>query len=313
MRSQLPSKIAAVLLLLFNLAIFWVLGFLGSLYLTGNSLDLKKILSFKNPEVLKEDSVFGGSLLFPETKPVEFSLDLPVLTYHYIRVPPNPEEDKLGYNLSTSPQNFQKQMDYLKEREYHTLSPNELYQALKDKKTLPQKSVLLTFDDGYRDFYKNAFPVLKELNLKATVFVVTGFVGDKAGRYLTWNQIKEMDKSGLITFGSHTEHHVDLTRETKAQQELAKSKEILEKNLGKEVMIFAYPGGKFDTQSVKLVSKSGYNLAFTTQIGTKMSFEDRFALPRVRISGGLSLKSFPEKLLPIKGTKNPKSQIPTSK
>lgn len=255
-----------------------------------------------NPPELKNTLPFNLSELKitePFLKSLEQKLDLPVLTYHYIRVVQNPTLDQLGFSLSVTPENFKSQMQYLIDYGYTTISPDFLYQSLKKGQKLPGKSVILTFDDGYQDFYQNAFPILSEFNLKATIFVVVNFVGDKESRYLSWDQIKEMDQSGLITFGSHTLNHANVTTVKDAYREVFISKRILERKLGHSVTVFAYPGGVYNQQAVNLVQKAGYNLAFTTKVATEMRYSQRFYLPRVRISGGLPLSKFPEKLQPI--------------
>lgn len=240
-----------------------------------------------------------SSLGFPAFTQAEFTLDVPVLTYHYIREAPNQEEDPLGFSLSVTPADFREQMNYLAEHGYRTITPAELHGALKNKTLLPPKSVLLTFDDGYEDFYTNAFPILKEFGLKATVFVVTGFAGSEPTRYLSWPQIRELDASQLVTIASHTIAHTNLMKSRNAFREISQSKRILERQLQHKVSIFAYPFGMVDEFSKQLVAQAGYDLAFSTRIGTTMHYSGRFALPRVRVSGGLAVSQFPGKLLPI--------------
>lgn len=236
---------------------------------------------------------------FPKFAQAEFALDVPVLTYHYIRQAPNQEEDPLGFSLSVTPADFREQMSYLADHGYQTVTPAELHGALKNKTLLPPKSVLLTFDDGYEDFYTNAFPILKEFGLKATVFVVTGFAGSEPTRYLSWPQIRELDASSLVTIASHTIGHTNLTKSRNAFREISQSKRILERQLQHRVSSFAYPFGTVDEFTEQLVAQAGYDLAFATRIGTTMRYSGRFALPRVRVSGGLAVSQFPAKLLPI--------------
>lgn len=233
----------------------------------------------------------------PSVVPISF--DLPVLMYHYIRISPDPETDRLGFNLSVTPENFRTQMEYLKKTGYTTVTPDEVYQALKTNAKLPSKSVLLTFDDGYADFYSTAYPVLKNLNLRATLFIVSGFVGNPDGRYVTWSQIKTMDQSGLITIGAHTVHHVNLTTSHTARDEVVISKQTIERQLGHAITVFAYPSGDYNDAVARLVETAGFNLAFTTQPGTTMIASQRFFLPRVRISGTLRELDFPGRLVPI--------------
>lgn len=225
------------------------------------------------------------------------TIDLPVLMYHYIRIPPDPVKDKLGFGLSVSPNDFRAQLEYLVNNGYVSVEPNDLTKAWQGKSKLPEKPIILTFDDGYADFYATAFPILREFKLKATLFVVADFVDNHADRYVSWNQILEMDKSGLITFGSHTLSHVDLTASRYAETEITKSKQILEEKLGRKIDAFAYPAGKFNDDLAKLIEGAGYQLAFTTRPDRAMEFASRFALPRVRVSGAESLDSFIQSLV----------------
>ena len=122
--------------------------------------------------------------------------------------PPPPEDDVkvlvLNYHmvnsrflsLAVEPEDFDWQMKYLVDHGYHTITPNELYDYLAGNGTLPERPVLITFDDGYVDNYTKAFPILKKYHLKATVFVVTGFLSKRKG-YLTWDQVREMEKNGV--------------------------------------------------------------------------------------------------------------------
>ncbi|MBI3495560.1 polysaccharide deacetylase family protein [Candidatus Berkelbacteria bacterium] len=240
----------------------------------------------------------AAATTIPIANPQEFTIDVPVLTYHYIRVV-NQDQDPLGFSLSVAPDDFRQEMAYLVAHGYHTITPDDLYLSLKSRQHLPAKSVLLTFDDGYEDFYTTVFPILKELNLKATLFVVPGFVGEADGRYVSWPQVVAIDNSGLVTIASHTIHHVDVTRSHLADQEITLSKQMLEKKIGHEVTTFAYPYGMANEITAHFVEQAGYHLGFTTVLGTKMRLSNRVRLPRVRVAGGLSITQFPVKLVPI--------------
>lgn len=225
-----------------------------------------------------------------------YLIDVPVLMYHYIRTVENPDQDKVGFRLSVTPEDFEAHMKYLWENRYRTISPNELINALTTKTPLPPKSVLLTFDDGYADFYTNAYPVLKKYNLQATLYVISGFVSDEKGRYITWDQLKELDESGIVTIGSHTVHHINVATNPKAQEEIIASKKMLERFLRHEVSSFVYPGGTWNQAAADFVTKAGYTHAFTTEPGTQMKESHKYNLPRVRISGGVPLGNFPQAL-----------------
>lgn len=126
--------------------------------------------------------------------------------------------------LSITPDEFEEQMKYLRDNGYASVSLDTLYAALKKQTTLPSKPVILTFDDGYIDFYYNAYNILRNYGLSATVFIPTGLVGQPS--YLTWPQIREMHSSGVINFGAHTVHHYNLpsVSEDTALAELQDSK-----------------------------------------------------------------------------------------
>lgn len=220
-----------------------------------------------------------------EPKP---TIELPVLMYHYIQTAdPN---DKLGYDLSVAPGDFRAQLSYLKDNGFMTITPGDLEKAWQGKIELPTKSILLTFDDGYSDLYTNAFPILREFNMKATAYIVTGFVGQP--NYVTWEQVLEMDQSGLVTIGSHTISHADLTKTPKLTLELTESRRILEEKVGHSVLSFCYPAGRLNDAVIAGVRDAGYTTAVTTKAGTTMQRSASLTLPRVRIHGGTSLARF---------------------
>ncbi len=223
------------------------------------------------------------------------NVTVPVLMYHYIRVNPDPN-DKVGFNLSVTPVNFAAQMDYLYTHGFHTISLDQLGTVVLGNGKLPEKPVVITLDDGYRDSYTQALPILNKYNFKATDFVITGLVGGP--NYLTWEQIKEMKNSGLFTIGGHTVHHLALTylSNDNLKKELTDSKEILETQLGQKVNWFAYPYGNVDGRVAGATTKAGYLGAFGTNNGTYQSSSQMFTLPRIRIGGGDSVMSFAAKL-----------------
>lgn len=223
------------------------------------------------------------------------SVTVPVLMYHYIRVNPDPN-DRVGFNLSVTPNNFDSQMEYLSTHGYNTITLDELGAALLSQAPLPAKPIVITLDDGYRDSYTAAFPILRKYNLKAVDFVITGVVG--APLYLTWDQISEMANSGVFTFGSHTVHHSALTYLTRGSvaKEVSESKQDLNTHLGRIINWFAYPYGNVNAQAAEAVKEAGYIGAFGTNRGTYESTDHLFTLPRVRIGGTDSISSLAAKL-----------------
>lgn len=208
-------------------------------------------------------------------------IKIPILLYHYIGENPNPN-DFVRDKLSTSAYVFEKQLNYLAKNDYTPISLDIFYKSLSNPNILPKKPIILTFDDGYIDFYYNAYPILKKYNFKAVVFVPTALIGRPA--YLTWDMIKLMDKTGNITFASHGVWHKDLTAlpKSKVSYELSKSKKELENQLGDNVSYLAYPYGAVNYQVVQAAKDAGYKLGFATTIGFFDKNSQLFKIPRLR-------------------------------
>lgn len=219
------------------------------------------------------------------------TVNIPILTYHYIGDNPNPE-DKARDNLSVSPVKFDEQMKYLSEHGYNPITLDMLYQGLMGLSNLPAKPVVLTFDDGYIDFYLIAYPILKRYNLHAVSFIPTGLIGQ--GYYLTWEQIKEMDQSGLISFQAHSVNHYNLVSLNSEQlkYQLTQSKSTLESQLGKPVNFMSYPYGTADETIWQAVKEAGYLGAVGTYYGSTESEGNLIDMPRIKISGSLSIEDF---------------------
>lgn len=177
---------------------------------------------------------------------------LAVLCYHKIGTPPEGSQLR---DLWVSPEKFRSQLKFLQKAGYKTLLFSDLLKAYSDNVPLPVKSVLITFDDGYENNYLNAWPILRELGAKGNIFVVFNTIG-KANLWhnpaseawvnmATLGQLKEMQESGIIEYGSHTMTHPHLSGLPldDAACEMAESKRQLEAALGREICAFAYPYG----------------------------------------------------------------------
>jgi peptidoglycan/xylan/chitin deacetylase (PgdA/CDA1 family) len=212
------------------------------------------------------------------------NLSMPILMYHHIRDFNDPT-DAIGTNLSVPPKKFADQLDLLKSKGYTTITLRDL-----DKKSIPAKPIILTFDDGYDNFYLNAYPELKKRGMTATIFIITGDIGKS--EYMNESEIKELNSNG-IEVGSHTISHPDLrTLSTaKAQNEIANSKETLEKLLGNKVISFCYPSGKFTEETVSILKNSGYEFAVTTN-SKLTTFENLLELNRYRVNNDTSISAF---------------------
>lgn len=213
-----------------------------------------------------------------QTQPV------PIVMYHYVRPDPGPS-DPAGQDLSVTPEDFAAEMDYLAAQHYTTMTLGELEAVRERHASLPAKPVVLTFDDGYRDFYTAAWPVLRQHHFKATIFVITGVVDSE--RYLTWDMIRELDGSGLIEVGSHTVDHPELPAlsDAQARAEIIDSKTALEQRLGHPVIAFSYPSGHYGQREVDDVRQAGYRCAVTTRGAFSRAADPALELPRFRIHG----------------------------
>jgi peptidoglycan/xylan/chitin deacetylase (PgdA/CDA1 family) len=222
------------------------------------------------------------------------AIRVPVLMYHYIRVNPNPY-DRLGYNLSVTPADFATQMDWLARNGYHPITFAELHGYLNGQKGLPSRPVILTFDDGYADFYTTALPVLRAHDFNAVAYVVSGFVGRPG--YMTAAQVVEADRSG-IEIGAHTVDHADLAKQSPdgLRYQLTVSKNSLEQLLGHPVLSLCYPSGKFNSTVAAAAENAGYRDATTTRWGSFRSLAGRYIWDRLRISGGETLDQFAREL-----------------
>lgn len=212
-----------------------------------------------------------------------------VLMYHSI--------GNNNYFLSVKPKNFEKQMTYLKEKNFNVISLTELVDLLILQKTIPFKTVVLTFDDGYEDNYLKAWPILKKLQLPATIFLATDKI--EAQAMLKWKQIKEMHESGLIDFQPHTASHPKLNqiKPKEAEKEILKSKEVIEEKLDKECFFFAYPKGRFNEEVIEVVKKLGFRAALSTISGRVNLKDDLFTLKRNSVSLATSFCQFKTKAL----------------
>ena len=217
---------------------------------------------------------------------------VPVLYYHSI----DPSESN---EVILSPQKLKAQLQYIKDSGYTTLTMTELNDYISKHTPIPEKSIVITFDDGYKDNYTNAFPILKELDMKATIFVITSVIDD--GYYLSKNEIKELSDYG-IDIQSHTVKHLHLNTLSYEEQlqELKSSKETLEAITNKPVISVAYPFGDHNENTLKAAKASGYNLGFLTDKGLAKPTSQSISLNRIYVSSAYSMDTFKERLLNTK-------------
>lgn len=222
-------------------------------------------------------------------------LFVPILMYHHIRVNPMPN-DPVWAALNVSPDQLNQQLSYLTSHNYHTITLDELLDALNGRISLPVNPIILSFDDGYRTFYTNAFPLLKKYDMRAVQFVITQVVGIDA--YLTWPQILEMDRSGLVEFGAHTQHHPNLPDLNNAAivDEIKGSKFDLEQQLKKPINWFAYPYGSYNAFIIQTVQDAGFKGAVSTIYGTNQSKDNMYLFPRIMVDGRFTLDNIVKRI-----------------
>jgi peptidoglycan/xylan/chitin deacetylase (PgdA/CDA1 family) len=221
---------------------------------------------------------------YDKNNPVNLQ-DVPILNYHKV--------DILNHALSVSPQEFEEQMEYLYKNGYHTITPDQLMAYLKSGKPLPNKPIMITFDDGYLDNYTNAYPIMKKYDFTATIFIITNLIGQD-NRFMTWDQIKEMQHNGMV-FGSHTANHKSLTSLAKEEvmNELSESRDEMTRKLGKRPKYFAYPTGTYNTEIEEMVRAAGYKAAFTIEYGQVGADSNVYLLQRIPIfKGQKTFRSF---------------------
>ena len=233
--------------------------------------------------------------ILPPARPVRKIVQVPILMYHHISDarPTN----LLDWSLTVTPAHFSQQLDYLKAHNYHTITFNQLFDALYYNGPLPRHPIILTFDDGYEDVYRFALPILQAHSFSGTFYIITGVVGWKG--YLNWIEIRRMLADGMQV-GSHTVHHVNIGSTllysfTVAQEELQQSQARLQTELGVVIQQFCYPSGEpfrhgslaLQQRVVALLAADGYVGATTDpgQTGIDQSSDTPFVLLRIRVDG----------------------------
>ncbi len=228
----------------------------------------------------KQTDVAKSDLPMPAVK-------VPILVYHSIRpLSLNPTPDEKAFTIS--PEMFEKQMQYLNENNYTTITFDDLFNYFQGKK-LPENPVIINFDDGWENQYTYAFPILKNTNTIATFYIFTNAIDRK--NYLSWNQIKEISEAGM-EFGDHSHYHPYLWKiqdKDELDREIIKSKEIIENHLDKPVTTFAYPFGLYSSTTVEAVKEAGFTTARSfDKWGNYHNEEDLLTLRSIQITNSLN-------------------------
>lgn len=229
-----------------------------------------------------------------------------VLQYHHV-------SDDTPKSTSISPELFQQHLDYLSTKKFNVISLLSLEKALRNKETLPDKSVLITFDDGYNSIYDTAFPMLKSKEFPFTVFINIEPIENKITQFMNWEQLEEMTRYGA-TIANHSYSHKHLIRregdeslsewKTRITKDIAKTQTLLEEKLSTPVKALAYPFGEFNSD-LKDILKDLDFIAFAQHSGALSVTSDMLAIPRFPFGGaygniddfGLKAHSLP---MPVK-------------
>ena len=245
------------------------------------------------------------SFHFSET---QVAIEIPILAYHKIDT-----VRELGVNC-ISPKTFERQIRFLAESGYQSISPEFMVAVVHGDETFPEKPILITFDDGYENFYNYAYPIMKKYGYTATVFLLAGYTGGHTGiaptmnfwdvklgwrrfKHLTLSQIQHLSKEGFC-LGSHGVNHLFLTHQNDStvKFEIQTSKSMLETLLQKPINFFAYPYGDYDSKTARLVQEAGYTAAFSLNPGRVIKTDNLYFLPRIAIYRCDTIWSFKAKL-----------------
>jgi len=213
---------------------------------------------------------------------------IPIITYGHIQ-PENKNGSSIG-SFSTPAILFEKELKWLKNNGYESLSTNDL-----EEKEVSEKSVIIMFDDGYEDLYTTALPMLLELDFSAGVAIITDKIGQSG--YMNVEQLNSLAAQGFEIM-SHSKSHPDLTEISPEQQsqEIFESKKYLEDNFDIVVNAFIYPRGEYNDKTVGMMRKAGYGVALTTDPGITDLKASPFRMKRVIIENSDTLEDFIKKV-----------------
>jgi len=214
-----------------------------------------------------------------------------ILMYHSIG------DSKVFFNIKRD--EFETQMKFLKENNYNVVSIKKILEYL-DNKSIPPKTIAITFDDGYQDNFLNAWPILKKYNFPATIFLATANAGfdfmvrGEEMKFLNWDEMSEMESSGLIDIEPHTNTHQKLNKLTieQARADIDISKKIVEEKLNKKCCFFAYPFGIYNDDIIKILKDLGFRAGFSINRGIIDFKTDKFILRRNSIDSALKFREF---------------------
>jgi len=206
---------------------------------------------------------------------------IPIIMYHYVEYVKD-DGDLIRKSLDIIPSLFEGHLLALRKANYETYFVKDIPDILDGSTHYSTQSAILTFDDGYEDFYTVVFPLLKKYHVRATVYVIYNYIG-RSG-FLDEKQIAELAESGLVEIGSHTLDHVYLKQapDQYAEKQIVESKQKFEERFNIKIKTFAYPYGAFNNKNIESVKKAGYTAAVSVISGVMQENENLFYMSRIR-------------------------------
>lgn len=230
--------------------------------------------------------LFSSSLVSVVSAEKKTDIEIPVLLYHVVKPNPDPTNP-----WQFSLEEFEKHMAYLKENGYRTLTLKQYFNILNGKATMPEKPILLTFDDNSNDFYPYVYPILQKYGMKATQFTVSDWVNGSWN--MTSSEILTVMENG-VDIQNHTVTHPFLANLSKEEQykEIYTATSVLKELTGKTTTAFAYPYGSYNSDTISLLSELGFEGAFKVGGGVSTDKNNRYELPRIMILQNHTLTDF---------------------
>jgi peptidoglycan/xylan/chitin deacetylase (PgdA/CDA1 family) len=222
---------------------------------------------------------------------------VPILVYHSFGPAKSVNESTMQKYYRVTASAFEAQMKYLADNKYHPIKFSTYVDSLKNNTKFPDKAIVLTFDDGWASQYKYAVPILEKYHFTGTFFIITGYANSKYKAYMSWDQIKELDKKGM-DIESHSVHHFNPLKLSTPQlnKELVDSKKTLEEKLSHPITTYAYPD-YIQNQAIRDAVKSAGYIGARAGWGLyKNSVDNIFRLHSLEVVNNLN--PFSEKRLP---------------
>jgi len=282
MRTRL-KRYKSLLIVISIIAVLSLLGLFRELQKTSQlNMQLNKLLEKQNIEAPYYDkSVLQLPDNLKNKAQGQNAIKIPIIMYHYVEYVKD-DGDLIRKRLDIVPSLFEGHLQALRKANYEMYFVKDIPDILDGSIHYSTHSAVLTFDDGYEDFYTVVFPLLKKYHIRATVYVIYDYIG-RSG-FLDEKQIAELAESGLVEIGSHTLDHIYLKQapDLYAEKQIVESKQKFEERFNIKIKTFAYPYGAFNNKNIESVKKAGYTAAVSVISGEMQNRENLFYMSRIR-------------------------------